>query len=223
MQPSAHIVGARPTRLRAGLGAAVVLVLVGLAIAIAASAIGSPRVSRSAAQPVSTATPPPGVVENPDRADSTGSIVTIYVHVFGAIARPGLYLLKDGDRIVDLISSAGGFTATADQSKVNLARLLVDGEQVGVSNLGEAAVLGEGSKAGSGGIGPGAEATGSKINVNTADSTSLETLPGVGPATAKLIIDWRSKNGRFTAIEDLLSVSGIGVKTLEHLRGLITV
>ena len=213
MHQSAQIVRARPTRLRAGLGAAVVLVLVGLSIAIVAGAVGSHGASRSATQPAATERAP-GHPLNAAPGDSAATGVTIYVHVYGAVARPGLYLLTDGDRIVDLIAVAGGFAPTADQSRVNLARLLVDGEQVEVLQLGDPAGAGAGSSAGS--------SVSSKVSINSADSTALQSLPGVGPATAKLIIDWRTKNGRFSVLEDLLSVAGIGEKTLEQLRDLIT-
>ena len=212
MHQSAQIVRARPTRLRAGLGAAVVLVLVGLSIAIIAGAVGSHGVSRSAAQPAATERAP-GHPLNVASGDSAATGITIYVHVYGAVARPGLYLLTDGDRLVDLMAVAGGFAPTADQSRVNLARLLVDGEQVEVLELGDPA--GAGAGAGS--------SASSKVSINSADSNALQSLPGVGPATAKQIIDWRTKNGRFTVLEDLLSVPGIGEKTLEQLRDLITI
>ncbi len=196
----------RRSRLRVGIGAAVVLMLVGLAIAILVSALGShgattivatPAPSTSASAPVSQRT-------------------EIYVHLLGAVGRPGLLVLRDGDRAVDAVAAAGGFAPTADQSQLNLARLLVDGEQIYVPAIGEAPVIAPGA----GGSTPTA---GGKVNLNTADETTLETLPRVGLALAKRILDWKKANGRFTAIEDLMSVTGVGQKTFDGLKDLVTV
>ena len=144
---------------------------------------------------VPTASPPPS-------AD-------IYVHVLGAVLSPGLYELRDGDRIVDAVAAAGGFAEGADQTQLNLARVLSDGEQLQVPLLGELAPAGD-------------EQSG-KVNLNTATLEQLETLPRVGPALAQRILDWRESNGRFSAIEDLMSVTGIGDKTFEGMRELVTV
>jgi competence protein ComEA len=100
---------------------------------------------------------------------------------------------------------------SAEQAGLNLARPLIDGEQILVPAVGEAPV-----------IAPGATSPGGKININTADETALETLPRVGPAMAKRILDWRAKNGRFTALEDLMSVTGVGQKTFDSLKDLVT-
>jgi competence protein ComEA len=190
----------------------VVLVLVGLAVAVLVSAFGAHGSTQTVTAPHSTSSAPPGATGGPD----SGSAGTrIYVHILGAVVRPGLYLLADGDRAVDAVGAAGGFTATADQSGLNLARRLVDGEQISVPNIGDAPV------AAAPGSGPSASA-GGKVNLNTADETALETLPRVGPAMAKRIIDWRTKNGRFTAVEDLMSVTGVGEKTFDALKDLVT-
>lgn len=212
-QPAPVVVAARPARLKVGIGAAIVLVLVGLGVAILVTAFGSHGSTQTVAEPtigatVGTAKPVPGAT-----AAASGAI--IYVHILGAVGKPGLYLLRDGARAVDAISAAGGFGPTADQSQLNLARLLVDGEQISVPAIGEEPIPPPS------GIG-GAAASGGKVNINTADETALETLPRVGPAMAKRIIDWRTKNGRFTAIEDLMSVTGVGEKTFEQLKDLVS-
>jgi competence protein ComEA len=189
-------------------GAAIVLVLLGLTIAILVTALGSHGATQAVPklQPSKTAVPV---------ASGSPSGSAVYVHVLGAVARPGLYLLGDGDRAVDAIAAAGGFGPTADQSQVNLARPLVDGEQLLVLAIGEApAPL---PQAG------GATVPGGKVNLNTADRAALETLPRVGPAMSQRIIDWRTQNGRFTAVEDLMSVTGVGEKTFEELKDLVTV
>ncbi len=205
MDPPAALVARRPVRARVGVGAAIVLVLVGLGIAVLVSAVGTDGATQSVAP---TAPSTPGVSGAP-RSASGG--VTIYVHILGAVAKPGLYLLRDGDRAVDAIAAAGGFTPAAEQAGLNLARPLVDGEQILVPAVGEAPV-----------IVPGATSPGGKVNINTADEAALETLPRVGPAMAKRILDWRAKNGRFTALEDLMSVTGVGQKTFDSLKDLVT-
>lgn len=166
------------------------LLLVGLGIAVLVSAL-SPRTSSFAVVP--TVTPAP-----------SGEI---YVHVLGAVIAPGLYQLREGDRTVDAIAAAGGFAEGADQTQLNLARIIGDGEQLVVPLMGEQLPAGESS---------------GKVNLNTANAAQLETLPRVGPALAQRILDWREANGRFRSIDDLLNVSGIGTKTFEGLRALVT-
>lgn len=173
------------------------LVLVGLGCAVLVSALGDRGGTQAVPAPTATA------------AASAGS--AIYVHILGAVVRPGLYELRNGDRAVDAVAAAGGFLETADQAQLNLARFVVDGEQIVVPALGETPVAA-----------PGTTASG-LVNLNTADAATLETLPRVGPAMAARIIDWREANGPFTAVDDLTSVAGIGDKTLEGLRDLVTV
>ncbi|QNE47062.1 hypothetical protein F1C58_09240 [Glaciihabitans sp. INWT7] len=205
MDPPAALAVRRPVRARVGVGAAIVLVLVGLGIAVLVSAVGPGGATQSL--PPSAPSTPGG--SGPPRSAAGG--VTIYVHILGAVAKPGLYLLRDGDRAVDAIAAAGGFTPAAEQAGLNLARPIVDGEQILVPAVGETPV-----------ITPGAPSAGGKVNINTADEAALETLPRVGPAMAKRILDWRAKNGRFTALEDLMSVTGVGQKTFDSLKDLVT-
>lgn len=190
---------ARRARLRVRLGSVVVLVLVGLGCAVLVSVLGD---HGSAAQ-----------VARPTGVASAGPVsgAQIYVHILGEVTRPGLYELREGDRAVDAVAAAGGFTDAADQAQLNLARFLVDGEQIYVPVIGETPAAAEGTS------------VGGKVNINTADEPTLETLPRVGPAMAQRIIDWRTANGRFTAVEDLMNVTGIGEKTFEGLKDLITV
>jgi len=134
------------------------------------------------------------------------------VHVLGAVRSPGLYRLPEGARVVDAIAAAGGFTTDAERGGLNLARRLADAEQLRVPVIGEAPPA----------AAPGIAADG-RVDLNTADSAALETLPRVGPAMAERIIAWREANGGFRAIEDLMQVSGIGEKTFEAMKGLVTV
>jgi competence protein ComEA len=113
---------------------------------------------------------------------------------------------------VDAVAAAGGFTEVADAAGLNLARLVSDGEQIVVPAVGETPP----------GAVPGLAGDG-RVNLNTADLAALDTLPGVGPATAAKIVAWREQHGRFASVEDLLDVSGIGEAKFEGLRDLVTV
>ncbi|MEO9095793.1 MAG: helix-hairpin-helix domain-containing protein [Microbacteriaceae bacterium] len=209
----------RRSRLRVGIGAAVVLLIAGLGIAVLISAFSSAGVSRTI-DPVagSSGIAPSGSALPSSTGRATGSPVALFVHILGAVVRPGLYQLHDGARAVDAVAAAGGFTAEADRAQLNLARLVSDGEQIYVPKVGEAAAGPPGSSAGGG-----AGTIGSKVNLNTASESDLETLPRVGPAMAKRIIAWREANGRFGTVEDLMSVTGIGEKTFAGLKDLVTV
>ncbi len=173
----------------------------------------------------STGSEPAGDGPASEGAEGADGAVPLYVHVLGQVAHPGLYVLGDGDRAVDAIAAAGGFSPTADRAGVNLARPVVDGEQLVVPELGAsppAAGAGGANSEEPGGASGSAGADG-VIDLNRADSAALETLPRVGPALAERIIAWRDENGPFTAIEDLMAVSGIGEKTFEGLRDLVRV
>ncbi|WP_226283055.1 ComEA family DNA-binding protein [Janibacter indicus] len=160
---------------------------------------------------------------------STGKVT---VHVVGQVRRPGIVTLDAGARVADAIDEVGGATGRADLGSVNLARLLVDGEQVVVPKPGEsiaaapapgAAAPAAGAPAGGAPAGGAAPAAGGPVNLNTADLATLETLPGVGPVLAQRILDWRTEHGRFTAVEELGEVSGIGDKIYAQLAPKVTV
>jgi competence protein ComEA len=142
----------------------------------------------------------------------------IVVDVVGKVRRPGIAVLPAGSRVFDAVRAAGGLRRGVDRSTVNLARPLVDGEQVVVGGPQPAA---GGVTAGqpAGGSAP---ATGGLVNLNTADQAELETLPGIGPVTAAAILEWRSRNGAFTAVEELLEISGIGDATLAEIAPNVT-
>lgn len=196
--------------MRIGLGAAVVLVLVALGCAVLAAAM-APK-GESTVVGVSS-----GAADATTAPNATGPAAAsgIFVHILGEVNAPGLYELREGDRAVDAVAAAGGFTDDADQAQLNLARFVTDGEQIVVPKAGEAPAPGSTAE-------PGVDASG-KISLNTADATQLEELPQIGPALAERIIAWREENGGFTAVEDLLSVPGIGDKTFDGLRDLVTV
>lgn len=143
----------------------------------------------------------------------------ILVHVVGEVARPGVIEVVSGARVGEAIEAAGGASEAAVLSAVNLARTVVDGEQIVVPNaqqVQDGAVPGA-PAAGNGGAGA-AGGVPAVIDLNTADAGALETLPRVGPALAQRILDWRSANGRFASVDQLLEVPGIGAKILDGMR-----
>lgn len=154
-------------------------------------------------------------------ASAAAEPATVTVDVAGRVRRPGIVVLDRGARVVDALRAAGGARRGVDLTPLNLARVLVDGEQIVVGVEGGAAPA-SGAPAGDpAGGGPGA--TGPLVNLNTAAQAELETLPGVGPVTAQAIIAWREQHGGFTSIDELLEVDGIGEKTLATLSPHVTV
>ena len=144
----------------------------------------------------------------------------VYVYVTGAVANPGVYSLDEGLRVCDAVEAAGGLAEDADASTVNLARVLSDGEHIDLPTKAEVeAALAQGPAGGASGT---AAAT-SLVNINTADASALETLSGVGSATAQAIISDREQNGPFSSIEDLMRVDGIGEKKFAKLKDSICV
>ena len=181
-------------RFRLGLGVEIVLALVVLSAAVGLGLL------RGQAPPSDSVPLPTG------GSASAGASGELYVHVLGAVEHPGLYVLDLDSRLVDAVAAAGGTTADADLSAINLARVLADGEQIVVPVVGVAAEEGA------------PQPTDDLIDLNTADQAALETLPRIGPALAERIIAWREENGRFQSVDDLLGVPGIGEKMLAGIR-----
>jgi competence protein ComEA len=174
---------------------------------------------------VSAAGIPPASPAAPSAGSSAGSVSgVVVVHVAGRVRRPGVVELPAGSRVVDALEAAGGARTGARLSRLNLARVLVDGEQIAV---GVPAATGLSPVVGVVGAtptpGPGTSTSGGLVNLNTASQAELEELPGVGPVTATSILEWRTEHGGFTTVDELLEVSGIGEVTLAELRDLVTV
>jgi len=147
-----------------------------------------------------------------------GGAVT--VHVAGEVRRPGVYELRSGARVEAAVREAGGTTRHADTDAINLAGKLEDGRQVTVPRRGEAA--GAGAGAAPAGSAP-AGVPDQPLDLNTATLEQLDTLDGVGPATAQKILDFRERNGGFGSVEDLAEVPGIGEKRMAALRELVRI
>ncbi len=151
------------------------------------------------------------------------SVQQLFIQVVGAVEKPGVYVLPVEARVYEAIALAGGFTKSADQASVNLVRELVDGEQILVLEI----YLDQASATGIGGIvvpnSSGRAPAQPKINLNRAGLSELDTLPGVGPALAQRIVDWRTANGPFKKIADLTKVSGIGEKLIANLKDLVVI
>ena len=168
---------------------------------------------RSLPQPVTIAEAPAGAAEQ--LASPTPEAPPLIVDVAGAVRRPGVYEFAEGDRVIDAIERAGGAMPKAELSLLNLAAPLTDGTQILVPKAGPA--VPGGSTAVPGG------SAGGLLNVNTASATELEGLSGIGEVLAATIVEYRTQNGPFASVDDLLDVSGIGPATLDEIRDQITV
>ena len=154
----------------------------------------------------------------PDAKPEAGQ--EVLAHAAGAVARPGLYRLRPGARVADLIQAAGGTAPEADADQLNLAAKVGDGDRVYVPRRGETPPPPAGQPSAAGAAGPGPPAL---VDLNSATLDQLEALPGVGPATAQAILDYRREHGRFRSVEELLEVRGIGDAKLAALRSKVRV
>lgn len=179
-----------------------------LFVFVFAMTIGAILISLNSAKPYE------GASESVTIEEPTSSIdePSVFVHVVGEVEKPGIYIVATRARVFDAIVAAGGFTKSADQSTVNLAREVLDGEQV--------VVLAAGAQRNS--VAAQSTAQSALISLNRASQLELEALPGVGPTLAGRMIDWRTANGGFKKKEDLLKVSGIGKKMFDGMKDLVT-
>ena len=176
---------------------------------------------------------------------NTESSEKIYVYITGEVNSPGVVLLNNGSRIVDAIEAAGGVTDKANITKVNLVYILQDGMKINIPNQNdlknnenfEYITMSSGDEKNDANINNSASNTSSEksssnkesafkisvVNINTATQTELETLPGIGPSLALKIINYRKENGKFSSIEDIKNVSGIGDAKFENIKNYIRV
>lgn len=168
------------------------------------------------AQDVPTSTDSPLLDLGPE-STAPQSPTELVVDVSGKVRRPGIAVLQPGARVVDALKAAGGARPGADLGSLNLARLVIDGEQILVG-VPQAAGVGAAAAAPSG-----TTSGGTLVNINVADQPELETLPGIGPVTAQAIMAWRAEHNGFGAVEELLDVQGIGEATLAQLAPHITI
>ncbi|CAN5570604.1 hypothetical protein BH23ACT6_BH23ACT6_07880 [soil metagenome] len=238
--------GLRDARLRVkasavwGAALLVVLVLVVLGVRVAwAERVAQPELVRPADGAATSANPladdsPPSGAEDPaaptQNASATGTTppaAETLVHVIGAVREPGVVSVPAGARVSDAVQAAGGVSDEAELSRLNLARVVLDGERIWVPVTGAdppSEVSNPGSTPASAGPSdPGAASSPGLVDINTADTTGLEALPGVGPVTAAAILAWRDEHGAFSTVEELLEVSGIGPRTLENVRDMVVV
>ncbi|GIW04210.1 MAG: hypothetical protein KatS3mg059_0830 [Thermomicrobiales bacterium] len=159
---------------------------------------------------------PPIVISDPP--------TSIVVSVEGAVARPGVYTLPTGSRVNDALVAAGGVTADADLTALNLAARLRDGQRLIVPSVLAASADELSSSRGSPVPSlPAQETASGRININTATIDELDTLPGIGPAKAQAIVEYRTAHGPFRTVDELVLVDGISPAMLDRLRPLITV
>ena len=161
--------------------------------------------------------------------NSTGEEVKMIIHISGEVKNPGIVTLEIGSRIMDAIKKAGGTTKEADLTQVNLAYELQDGQKVYIPNKKEKVTEYITESSGNNVIVDGKnisnnnEGNDSKVNINTANLNELDSLPGIGPALAQRIIDYREQNGNFQSIEDLQNVKGIGDSKFSDIKDNIIV
>jgi competence protein ComEA len=135
---------------------------------------------------------------------STPGLLTVYIS--GAVVNPGVYTLPEGSRVEAAIQAAGGFISGAELESINLAALLEDGQQIDVPGVVSTSHVNAG-----------------RVNINTATVFELDTLPGIGPTTAQMIVDYRLQHGPFQTIQDIQKVPGIGPATYDRIKDYITV
>lgn len=152
-------------------------------------------------------TDPPSVSENKE--------TELYIYICGEVKKPGVYAMKSGDRVYQLIEKAGGLTEKAEASSVNQAQLLEDGVMIYVPAKGEAAA--------ETGAWAGQESGAGKVNINTATEEQLMSLNGIGEGKAKSIIAYREEKGKFNSIEEIMNVEGIKEGTYNKIKDSITV
>ncbi|PAL14140.1 helix-hairpin-helix domain-containing protein [Peribacillus simplex] len=160
----------------------------------------------------------------PSVNESAAEPEIIKVDVKGAVKSPGIFTAQAGDRVIDMISSAGGFTEKADKDKVNFAQIIEDQMVIYVPEIGEEDKGNlENIQVGTSGDAVTKGTSGGLVNLNTATQEDLQTLTGIGPSKATAILEYRETVGKFKEVDELKQVTGIGDKTFERLRDSVSV
>jgi competence protein ComEA len=192
------------------------------------------RLGAGGSSPATTARRTPATSAPAATGSATGSAATgsstgaakkgerMTVHVAGAVARPGVYDLGAGARVIDAIEAAGGGVPDADLNRLNLAAKVADGQRVLVQRVGEVAPSGS-SAGGSSGAGGGAGDASGVVSLNSATPAELEALPGIGPTLAEAIVAERERRGGFRSVNELRDVRGIGEKRFADLKDKVTI
>ncbi|MGH9155755.1 MAG: helix-hairpin-helix domain-containing protein [Acidimicrobiales bacterium] len=186
---------------------AAVAVAVVVTVAFLRSPTPTPALVLPRADPSTTAAGLPGATPAAGQGDPR-------VHVAGAVERPGVYQVRDGGRVADVVDAAGGPTGDADLDRINLAARVGDGEQVYLPRRGEVPPAAGGGSASPSSPGPPPV----PVDLNSATAEQLDALPGIGPATAAAIVEYRDQHGRFAGVDELVEVRGIGDAKLAALR-----
>ena len=158
--------------------------------------------------------------ETAEQSPDGGETGEIFVDIDGAVNKPGVYKVSEGTRLFQVIELAGGLTDGASTQSLNRAEAVYDGQKITVYSSDTEGYSQDDTD---GGVPAENGITGGKVNINTADSVTLQTIPGIGPSKAARIIEYRESQGRFKKIDDIKNVTGIGDMTFENIKGYITV
>jgi competence protein ComEA len=178
---------------------------------------GSSAGSTGAAAAAASASGPSGDPAGTPTGTATAGAAALVVDVTGRVRHPRVVRLPLGSRVQDALAAAGGVLPGSDLVSLNLAQLLADGEQVVVGARGHGSTVNGGSGGGASAGGNAAGGSG-QVDLNTADVSALDGLPGVGPVLAQRILDWRTAHGHFSSVDELDEVSGIGDKLMSEIR-----
>jgi competence protein ComEA len=192
-------------------------------VTIAPTAARSPASASTASSTSSGPTGQPVAQPSPSVVASPTSGARVVVDVAGQVRHPGVATLPAGARVIDALTWAGGALPGTDTSSIDLARPLADGEQVYLGPPGGGASAAGPAPAASGAQSAGSAGSAGPLDLNTATAEQLDGLPGVGPVLAGRIVDWRTTHGRFTSVDELQQVQGLGGKKFETLRPLVRV
>jgi competence protein ComEA len=209
-----------PAARRWDLGVPGARVLIPVAVVAALIAAGFLWLSRPRPEPVSAAPVRPSYAAGPSAPVAAPAASAPVVDVAGKVRRPGVVTLSPGARVIDAIEAAGGLRPGARAGAVNLARHVVDGEQILVGATTAPGAIASGAAPGATASGP---APGALLDLNTATVDQFDQLPGVGPVLARRIVDYRTQHGAFHAIEELQDVTGIGERKYAELKDLVRV